>query len=123
VTKLDPTVKEDVFDETGFETVYEGARIKVVFDIIGDRFRGIYLGTEEIVNPNTGEIWTQSNFHGMLPSELAGQPVAINAGTELTKTLAAIPVGKEVDITLVRLVKTSKQEPMKSYRVLQRDPQ
>lgn len=103
-----------------WETVKEAAPTMVEFDEFGDTFIGIYKAREEITDPNTSKTWTQHQFTGIYPDELAGEHCGINGTFELDKALADVPFDVQVRIVYVKDVPTHKGNPLKSFTVQQR---
>jgi hypothetical protein len=103
-----------------WEQVAEGARTSVQFNDLGDTLIGLYTGTQEVIDPNTQEVWNQYLFDGVeYPEDLAGEDVAVNAGYDLRRALDQIEPGKF--IVRVQYVKNipmrGQPSPMKSFRV------
>jgi hypothetical protein len=127
-TYLPPGASED--SDAEWETVDQGTRVQVSFEIIGDQFTGIKMGTEVITNPNpdpkTGvcEEWTSYLFEGIsvkaegaADSDVKGLPCGIAAGWSLRQALDKVADGQITRITYTRNTDVAQPAPMKEFRV------
>jgi hypothetical protein len=112
--------KETATETNEWEQVAEGARTSVQFNELGDTLVGVYTGTQDVEDPQTGETWKQYLFDDCeYPEDVAGEDVAVNAGYDLRRALDTIEPGKYV--VRVQYVKNipmrGQPSPMKSFRV------
>lgn len=98
--------------DDGWEVISEESPNVVIFDAVGDTWKGTYL-RPHVIEPEDGESFTRYTFRGE-----DGELYDINAGYDLKESLEDIAPGTFVRITYVKDVPTKrKQNPMKSYRV------
>lgn len=103
-----------------WETVTEGARTNVQFNDLGDTLIGVFAGTQEVEDPNSGETWQQYLFDDCeYPEDIAGENVAVNAGYDLRRALDQIePHQFLVRIQYARNIPMRGQpSPMKGFKV------
>lgn len=105
------------YDESDFQwsNVHEEAPDQVLFENIGDKFVGLYLGSEVIEfedSKGDHQEFTQLKFR------IPAGPVVINAGYELREAFKSIAPESMVRIELIKFVKIrNQQSPMSSFRV------
>jgi hypothetical protein len=106
--------------EQEWEQVSEGARPQVQFNDLGDTLIGVFMGFQEIEDPNTHETWKQALFDECeYPEDLAGEDIVINPGFDLLRALEQIEPGKFlVRVQYARNIPiTGQPSPMKGYKV------
>jgi hypothetical protein len=102
-----------------WSTVDDGVQpVTITFDTIGDVFMGIKLRSKVITDPNKGDTWTQFQFTGVSPAEVADEVCAINASTRLAEALNDVPNGSLTRVEFTETVPIKGQSsPMKLYSV------
>lgn len=103
-------------DSDGWELAAE-ARTKINWNTenLPDKFTAIWEGFEDITDPNTEEVYKYANFR----KDDEGFTVA--AGYQLTQGLEGIPIGNEVQLTLLSVSKVAKGN-MNNFRIQHRTP-
>ena len=108
----DKAVNPPVPEEDEWETVAE-ARSKMLFDTDGDVYVGIWEGFEDIIDPNTSEVYRYANFR-----DDDNGPVTTSAGYQLERALKEVPTGKRVKITRTGSTDMGKgKNPMTDFKV------
>ena len=79
------------------------ARTKMIFDTDGDTWEGYWEGPEDIVDPNTLEVYEYLNFRND-----AGWGFTTPASYQLKRAMAVIKVGTFVRIKRLSITKTAK---------------
>ena len=106
-------------DQFEWENVHEEAPDSIVFNREGDKYVGIYLGSEIVEfdreNKKTGEI--EHNEFTVLHFRDPEGLKDTNAGFELEKAFKAIEPNSVVRILLVKFVDVDQASPMKSFRI------
>lgn len=97
--------------EEEFETVTE-SRVKIVFDTIGDVWKGYYEGTEMITDPNTAEEYKYLNFR-----DDDGEAFTTSASYILNQAFEKIAIGMYVRIELTGLAESKRGNDLKQYKV------
>ena len=102
-----------------WSTVDDGVQpVTITFDTIGDVFIGTKLRSKTITDPNKGDTWTQFQFTGISPDEVAGEVCAINASVRLAEALNEVPDGATTRVEFTETVPIKGQSsPMKLYSV------
>lgn len=100
-----------------WETVAEGAPLRIIFDTIGDVFIGQYIGEEHIDQEPAADGSDQSfdlfNFRGR-----DGEKYAINKSYALAEAMQKVNPGDWCRITYIKDVKTSRKlNDMKDFKV------
>ena len=94
-----------------FELVSE-TRGKLQFDEDGDQFTGTWEGFEDIIDPNTEEVYVYANFRN---AEFGA--VAVSASYQLKTRMEGVPQGSRVRITRTGSTPMKKGNPMIHFRV------
>jgi hypothetical protein len=102
-----------------WSTVDDGVQpVTITFDTIGDVFIGTKLRSKTITDPNKGDTWTQFQFTGISPDEVAGEVCSINASVRLAEALNEVPEGATTRVEFTETVPIKGQSsPMKLYSV------
>lgn len=102
-----------------WSTVDDGVQpVTITFDTIGDVFIGTKLRSKTITDTNKGDTWTQFQFTGISPDEVAGEVCAINASVRLAEALNEVPDGATTRVEFTETVPIKGQSsPMKLYSV------
>jgi hypothetical protein len=102
-----------------WSTVDDGVQpVTITFDTIGDVFIGTKLRSKTITDPNKGDTWTQFQFTGISPDEVAGEVCSINASVRLAEALNEVPEGAITRVEFTETVPIKGQSsPMKLYSV------
>lgn len=108
-----------IWDDSAFEIVREAAATSVTLEV-GDVFKGVYVGPEEITDPNTGKEWTQylfraaPNMDGIDEDELCAL-----GGSALQNAIENedFAPGNRVRLECVKEVETRKGNPYKSLKI------
>ena len=104
--------------EFEWETIHVEVPDQVQFTVEGDKFTGVYDGSEEIDpkdEKDPDKRFTQLQFH--VDYDRDTTHYVINAGYELKLAFEQIAPGSTVRITLMKLVDVKQASPMKSFRV------
>lgn len=118
VATVVPTVIDE-WNEIDFSdalTAYE-PRTTFLLEEIGDRYTGVYEGTVEVVNPNTGDVYTYQAF--------ANETVKYQTPNNwsLEKGLKDVPVGSIVRLELMAFVDMGdNKSDHKAIKVLYKAP-
>lgn len=84
--------------------------IKMVFEVIGDEFVGIWEGFRTIPSPDGG--FKQARF-----SDEGGETYFVNANYSLADGLANVRLKSKVRITYIADLDTGQANPMRVYKV------
>lgn len=121
MTKAQTETQNPMSDDEGWETEVEESAIKVTFDMVGDVFMGIKVGSRlvEFEDKQEGHkeftVYQFKSWH--VPGLDDGTLCDIQESYKL-QGLADIPDGKLVRITRTRDVPVAgRPQPMKDYRV------
>lgn len=98
--------------EEEWETVAE-ARTKMIFDTDGDEYVGTWEGFEDIIDPNTHDVYKYANFR-----DADGTPKTTSAGYQLERGLKDVPHGKRVKLTRTGQTDMGKgKNPMTDFKI------
>ena len=105
---VNPSVEED----EEWETVAE-ARTKMIFDIDGDEYVGTWEGFEDIIDPNTGDVYKYANFRNAEDG-----PVTTSATYQLERGLKDVEIGRKVKLTRTGQTDVGKgKNPMTDFKI------
>lgn len=112
-------VAPDENDDELWDNVVEESPSRVIFDTVGDRFSGLYVGEEEI-DPGTGD----NDIFTLYLFRKNGELFAINKSYKLAQAMDKIEPGSHVRITYVKDIATNRRDeygnavnPLKDFRV------
>lgn len=121
MAKVNAEVPPNEWDSEDWEVVAE-PRTKATFDEIGDKVIGTWVGFEDIVRPDTGEIMKYCNFDDALAGSKKGAPtnvvkLTISASYQLVKDLENVPHGRRVMLEYISETAVRQGNPLKNFRV------
>ncbi len=104
---VNPPVETDEWE------VVAEARSKMLFDTDGDQYIGVWEGFEDIIDPNTGDVYKYANFR----NDETG-PVTTSASYQLERGLKDVPHGRTVRLTRTGQTDMGKaKNPMNDFKI------